>query len=117
MTQFPDDDPKLTQFLRQNRPQPPSASSSLEDRILTAIEQPQQPRQSRHRRWYRSRWIPPAIAAGLIASLVSYRTLVPVRTNPTDVASLEAFVENSWQGSVSDAADEEQFPLNDPTVN
>ncbi|MGA7932695.1 MAG: hypothetical protein WCA35_03870 [Kovacikia sp.] len=115
MTRFPDDDKKLVQFMRQHRPQPPAAQPTLEDRVLAAIEQPEMPQRSRQRRWYQSSWIPPAIAAGLIASAVSYHALTPRQPSSTDMASLETFVENSWQGSVSDSSDDEQFLLSDAT--
>jgi hypothetical protein len=117
MTRFPDDDKKLIQFVRQHRPQPPSAPPALEDRILDAVEQPNLPRRSRQRRWYRSSWIPPAIAASLLVSLASYHVLTPQKPNSTDIASLETFVENSWQATASDTSDEDQFPLNDASTN
>ncbi|UBF29004.1 hypothetical protein K9N68_14890 [Kovacikia minuta CCNUW1] len=117
MTRFPDDDKKLIQFMRQHRPQPPSALPGLEDRILAAVEQPDQPQRSRPRRWYRSTWIPPAIAAGLLVSVVSYHTLTPPKPNSTYIASLETFVETSWQGTVTDSSDDDQFPLNDVAAN
>lgn len=114
MTQFPHDDPELVKFLRQHCPQPPPVSPELEEGILGAIEladseihpaRPRLPAQRRHR------WLAPsAIAASLIAGLIGYHTVVQRQTSKAELASLEAFLEDTWYGTVNDGSDGDIFP-------
>jgi hypothetical protein len=110
-TQPPNDDQDLIRFLQQYRPQPPSASPNLEERILSVVEQLENAPQRRQQRWYRSPWVPTAIAAGLVVGLVSYRALLPSRPNPAELRSLEAFMETNWNASVNDDAEEDWSSL------
>lgn len=101
---YPDDDRPLVDFLRHYRPPTPPASEDLEDRILAQItgantQSPSVPSRRRQRSQY---WaIPAAIAAGLVATLISYQALTPKPPSNTDQTSLEAFIETSWDGTVS----------------
>lgn len=120
MTPRLDDDPQFVNFLRQHHPLVPPASPNLEDEILAAVQTTPLERrvqrrsiQLRHRAWL----VPSAIAAGLIAGIVSYRALTPAQPNATEVANLESFIESSWYGTVSDNSDGEWYPTADSTAN
>jgi len=96
MSQFPDDR-DLVKFLRQNRAVPPPAAKGLEDTILSAL-----PEMAPARRRYL--WVvPSAIAATLIATFVSYRAFLPAQPSPTELASLENFMETNWHHTVNDS--------------
>lgn len=114
MSQFSNDDHKLVDFLKQHRPSVPDADPALEDRLFDAIAATAQPTSLADRRASRSRrsvaWlVPSAIAAGLVATVIGYRTLVPAQPSATELASLEAFVESNWQGTLSNTSDEAPF--------
>ena len=101
---YPDDDRLLVDFLRHYRPPTPPASEDLEDRILTQITTANTQSNSvplRRRQRLRYWAIPAAIAAGIIATLISYGALTPKPTSNADQTSLEAFIETSWDGTVS----------------
>lgn len=120
MSQFSNDDHKLVDFLKQHRPSVPAADPALEDRLFDAIAATAQPTTLADHRASRSRrsvaWlVPSAIAAGLVATVVGYRTLVPAKPSATELASLEAFVESNWQGTFSNTSDE--APFGDVTTN
>ncbi|HEY9752566.1 MAG TPA: hypothetical protein V6C46_06430 [Coleofasciculaceae cyanobacterium] len=101
---YPDDDRPLIDFLRHYRPPTPPASEDLEDRILAQItaantQSTSVPLRRRQRLRY---WaIPTAIAAGLVATVISQQVLTPKPPSNADQASLEAFIETSWNGTVS----------------
>ncbi|QZZ21369.1 hypothetical protein J5X98_02495 [Leptothermofonsia sichuanensis E412] len=107
----PDDDHDLVRFLQQNRPQPPSPAPDLETKILSAIAQLDEPSQTvrpfSRSRWYRSAWVPTAIAAGLVAGVFSYRALYPSSPSASDLRVLETFIETSWDASVNDDSEED----------
>lgn len=91
MTQLPSHDERWQEFLRQYRPTPPPAASELEEQLMNAIERtPQRPAIS-----WRLLAVPSAIAAGLVMALSSYRILIPSQ-EPSNYASLEAFLESNW---------------------
>ena len=124
MNQFPNDDHKLIDFLKQHRPQMPPADAALEERLFAAIaaENPQenlvqfrrsQPRSPRNLVWF----VPPALAAGLLASVVGYRTLVPTKPSAAELANLQAFMESNWQGTVSSNTTDDVPLFNDGTTN
>ncbi|MBW4540543.1 MAG: hypothetical protein KME43_15555 [Myxacorys chilensis ATA2-1-KO14] len=98
MTHKPPDDPELVSFLKHHRPLPPPASISLEERIMQATQESQAKRVVRPIRWWATSG---AVAAGLVVAVAAYQASQPA---PTDVASLEAFMENSWLNSVSDVS-------------
>lgn len=105
MSQFPDD-PDLVKFLHQHRPVPPPASEGLEDTLMSTLPE-MAPAQKRHL-WV----IPSAIAATLIASFLSYRAFLPAQPSPTELASLEAFMETNWYNTVNDS-DPQFLPTSD----
>lgn len=125
MSQFPNDDHELVDFLKQHRPPTPPADSALETQLFAAIEAlPQQDELARFRRSQtRSRrslaWlVPPTLAAGLLASVVGYRTLVPTKPSAAELANLQAFMESNWQGTVSSNSADDETPLfSDGTTN
>lgn len=109
MNPFPEDDRLLVEFLKRHRPVPPPAGADLEAQILNSIESNVSPegfQRSRRTSFgishQRKVWlIPSAIAAGVIATVVGYRTLVPApQPSPAETAELEAFIENSWSNTV-----------------
>ncbi|MBD1931267.1 MULTISPECIES: hypothetical protein [Cyanophyceae] len=98
MTQFPNDDKRLVEFLRQNQGDVPTAAPGLESKIMQAVAS--SPRQSHKRR---QMWIvPPAIAACLLAAVTGYLMLVPT-TASVKTAELEAFMENNWDSVVDES--------------
>lgn len=109
MTKFPhhEDDKRLVDFLRQNRPDPPSAAPDLEQQIMRSLAySPDAPAQRR------LLWIvPPAIAASLIFALAGSHFLTP-RTAQVDTGTLEAFLENNWNSVVDDSPEEDWMPIN-----
>jgi hypothetical protein len=91
MTHLPPNDKRWQEFLREYRSTPPPAPADLEEQLMNAIEKtPQQPAIS-----WRLLAVPPAIAAGLLMALSSYRILISP-PEPSNNASLEAFLENNW---------------------
>lgn len=100
MTGKPPDDPELVSFLKRHRPLPPPASTTLEDRIMSATQERHAERVVRPIRWWATSG---AVAAGLVAAIAAYQSSQPA-PNSTDVASLEVFMENSWLNSVSDGS-------------
>ncbi|MBE9127135.1 MULTISPECIES: hypothetical protein [unclassified Coleofasciculus] len=110
MTQLPPDDKEWQEFLRQHCPTPPPAADDLEDRLLNAIEEQEQPMRSR------GLWaIPPAIVAGLLMAWSGYRTLIPLPEPSHSSASLEAFLENNWNsvtGETPVSSSPESTPAN-----
>jgi hypothetical protein len=94
MTQLPPDDKPWQEFLREHCPPPPPAAEDLEEQIMNAIKKSEEPAISR-RLWA----LPPAIAAGLLMVWSGYRTVVPF-PEPSNSASLEALLEDNWNGVV-----------------
>lgn len=120
----PNDDHELVDFLKQYRPSLPPADSALEERLFDAIDAmpPQetllpfsrsQPRSRRSPVWL----LPPTLAAGLLASVVAYRTLVPAKPSAAELANLQAFIESNWQGTVSSNTTDDALLFNDGTTN
>ncbi len=105
MTPFPADrapensptDHNLADFLRQNRPPVPPAAPSLEADILAAMgglpaltSPPVAPRARRPRLWL----VPPALAAGVIATFWGYHALTPVTLSEAELATIAALIDN-----------------------
>ncbi len=120
MNSSSEEDKPLTEFLKQYQPVVPPASLDLEDRIMAAIEtnisaaeflrrdrDPSAGTTQRRKFWL----IPSAIAAGVIATVVGYRTFTPApQPNPAEAAELEAFIESSWSNAVaSDPATDHSY--------
>ncbi|OLP17671.1 hypothetical protein BST81_15235 [Leptolyngbya sp. 'hensonii'] len=135
MTQLPENDQRLTAFLRQHRPDVPPGAPDLEDRIMAALEAPphrsgtvallerppkgprsvQRPRPLTRPAWW---LVPPAIAASLLVALITYRTTPPPQPNSEDLTQLEAFLEKNWNGAVyDDTSTMEFFPPEDSQNN
>lgn len=128
MSQFPNDDHELINFLKQHRPQTPPSSPMAEDRLLEAIAAVSPTNtetntvvafRRSHRVQRSSIWlVPPAIAAGLVATIVGYRAFVPAKPSAAELANLQAFIESNWQGSVTNGnTDEDTSLFNDGTTN
>lgn len=103
MNKLPNNDQKLVEFLRQNRPDLPPENQDLEAQIMAAVaatprsESGQNSSVIPFRR--RSLWLmPPAIAAGLLMAWETSRLLTPAPPTVTELASLEVFIENTWDG-------------------
>lgn len=97
MTKLPNDDPDLINFLRQHRQEVPPASPDLEQQILQQVKAWSL---SPLRHYSRLRLVLP-VAAGLVAAIVGYRAFIPAQPSPAELATLEAFIESNWQGTVS----------------
>lgn len=101
MTQPPMDDEHLVDFLRQNRPIPPSTPPDLEERIMISITasstSSSPPNVTAFP--YRRLWVvPSAIVAGVLIAWGSDRFFAPTRPTAAELASLETFLENNWNG-------------------
>jgi hypothetical protein len=96
MSHFPDD-PDLVKFLRQHRPALPPAAENLEDALMSAL--PEVAPARRTLLWM----VPSAIAATLVATVLSYRAFLPAQPSPTELASLEDFMETNWHNTVNDS--------------
>lgn len=109
MSKLPKDDQKLVNFIRQYRPEAPPVHEDIKARIeanimavVSASPSSEPVRKSQvisFRR--RSLWLmPPAIAAGLLIAWGTNRLLTPAPTPATELASLEVFIEDTWDGVV-----------------
>ncbi len=112
MSKLSKDDEPLVEFLRQNCPKIPPPAPNLEEQIMAAVERQssstEKTRQLLSNRSQRLWLVPPVlgklsagIAAGLLMTWTGYRVLIPA-TNTVDTPSLEAFVENNWDGIVGE---------------
>ncbi|MBW4695375.1 MAG: hypothetical protein KME27_26805 [Lyngbya sp. HA4199-MV5] len=126
MSQIPHDDQELVAFLKQHRPQAPPPDPALESRLFDAIDAlppqeklvPFRRSQPRARRSSLVWLVPPTLAAGLVASIISYQAMVPAKPNATELANLQAFVESNWQGTVNSSSTDEELPVfNEGTTN
>ena len=118
MTQFPNEDKDLVNFLRQHRPEVPPASADLEQQILRNVEtlHPTLPAPNLRRR--SPFWLAQSVvAAGLVAAVVGYRSLIPVQTSPAELAKLETFMENNWHGTIGDTPEGDVFSVSEPMTN
>ncbi len=88
---------KLVTFLKQYRPAPPATNIHIEEQLLAIVSQE---RLSKSSNWL---WvIPGAIATGLLliyGSLIRDNFVLKIAKQTED---LEAFMVNSWQGSMDD---------------
>lgn len=138
MKPLPEDDPRLSAFLKAHRPPIPPADPALEERLLAAIATTPQEIATidpspgpRSRGGRRNPWLlPGAIAAGLVVAIVGYHTrpqVQPTASAPSaaELAELENFIENTWQDPVAEQpavyADEllnqADVAAVDPTIN
>ncbi|MBN3926400.1 hypothetical protein [Nostoc sp. NMS4] len=99
MSQFPDDDKNLVNFLRQHRPPVLPPSPDLEQQILQQVQTSTvKPQRRLTKLWL----VPSVIAASLVAAVVSDRVVAPAKPNAAELANLEAFIDSNWQGTVSE---------------
>ncbi|HEY9672362.1 MAG TPA: hypothetical protein V6D11_13020 [Waterburya sp.] len=98
MTELPPDDQQWQEFLRKHRPTPPPEPPDREEQLFKAMEESPQP-VSVQRLWA---W-PPALIAGLLMVLSSYRVLIP-SPEPTHSTTLEAFVQDNWNEVVGETS-------------
>ena len=125
MSRFSEDDLPLTEFLKRHQPVVPAANPDLEDQLMSAIASTPQPRLaliSTSQVQRRILWaVPSAIAAGLVAMVVSHRTFAPVsQPSAAEVAELQTFIESTWQESSAEQPDPQSdlFPVTeDSTLN
>ncbi|MCL1472336.1 hypothetical protein [Argonema antarcticum] len=126
MKQLPtDDDERLVEFLKANRPDVPSAAPDLEARIFQAVKS--EPSLN-VRRFSKRLWLfPPAIAAGLMLvwgnnmlrsglntlpfqlPLQVSRTSTTTMPNDAELVKLESFLENNWNSVVASSQTEEEL--------
>jgi len=105
MSKLPKDDHKLVDFIRQNCPEVPPTNQDLEAKIMAAVAAttPSEPvKPSPVMSWRRrSLWLmPPAIAASLLIGWGTNQLLTPVPLTATELASLEYFIENTWDEAI-----------------
>jgi hypothetical protein len=129
MSRFPEDDLKLTEFLKQYQPVVPAAKPEVEEQLMSAITSTPQPQRvviptnrSVARGQPRILWaVPAAIAAGLVAMVVSHRTFAPVsQTSASEVAELQNFIESTWHDAIAEqsVSEGDLFPVTeDSTLN
>lgn len=101
MTQQPTDGDRLVDFLRQHRPLPPPPDLDLEQQIMSAIAEKPRFEERRSRRLV---LIAPAIAALVLIAWVGKSLLMPPTPTAAELASLEAFLENTWNDEPSDTS-------------
>lgn len=106
MSHPPKDSDRLVDFLRQHRPVPPSPPPDLEERIMTAVAASPHAKTFPHRRLW---LIPSAIAGTLLIAWGSTNLHQQPKPSAAELASLEAFLENTWEdvGGSSEASDTE----------
>ncbi|MEA5533955.1 hypothetical protein [Crocosphaera sp. XPORK-15E] len=104
MSQFPHDDRELISFLQRYRPLPPPAKATLEKQLFSRIVRESQSCHKKRLRWL----IPSAMAATLLGILGGYHLLQPSPykqfvndSTELEVAEIEDFMVNSWQGTTS----------------
>lgn len=108
-----ENDLKLVDFISKHRAAVPSGSADLEDRILQQVALTNNRENiipfSRRRLWL----VPSAIAAGLLAGVISYRYVMVLQPSAAEVTSLEAFMENNWHGSLSNHPEDDVLQVTD----
>ncbi|MBL1176079.1 hypothetical protein [Pantanalinema sp. GBBB05] len=119
MKPAPDDDPRLSEFLRQYRPPLPPESPELEEELMAAIAATPHEMQMPKLRIMPRRsplWlIPPVVAAGLVGTVISARLFAPP-SNP-EFANLETFIEDSYAPVSEQSTDDDLFWLEEVAWN
>jgi hypothetical protein len=116
-----DNDQNLINFIRQNKPAVPPSSPDLENRILQYVEtryiaspqniaSPQKDNIQKRRHIF---FFSSAIAAGLIAAVVTYRNAMLLQPSAAELNNLEAFMENNWYGSLSSHIEDDLLRVTD----
>lgn len=106
MTHIPPEEQQWQAFLRKHQPSPPPAAANLEEQLMKAVAKSPQIDQ---RLWA----LPPALAAGLLMILSSYRFLIPI-PDLSNTVSIEAFFQDNWNEVMKDAPS--SLPNNNNTV-
>jgi hypothetical protein len=96
MTHFPQEEENLVSFLRQHRPEVPTADPDLENQILQQVKSLTRIPERKKRRF----WLPALISTGFLATLAGYLILVPRQPSAVELANVEDFIESSWQGAI-----------------
>jgi hypothetical protein len=97
MTPLPPEDREWQEFLHKHRPIPPPAQFDLEDQLMKAVEKSPQPSiNERLLPW------PPALIAGLLMLLSSYRLLIAAPESSR--ANVETFLQENWNEVVGDTS-------------
>jgi hypothetical protein len=97
MTPLPPEDEEWQEFLHKHRPIPPPAPFDLEDQLMKAVEKSPQPSINQ-----RLLPCPPALIAGLLMLLSSYRLLIAAPESSR--ANVETFLQDSWNEVVGDTS-------------
>lgn len=110
----PPEDAALVSFLRQYRPVPPAAPPEAEAQLMAAIAQMPHPPQTHPGRWLGRHWkltgaaILAGVSVGLGLGLTPQwqQARSPQLDNPqtAELAALEAFLENSWEGALAQSS-------------
>lgn len=103
MNKLPNNDQKLVEFLRQNRPEVPPANQDLAAEIMAMVAATPLAESVPKSRVIPLRWLsfwlmPPAIAAGLLMAWGTSRLFIPTSPPAAELASLEVFIEKTWDG-------------------
>ncbi|MGK7955428.1 MAG: hypothetical protein AB4063_09230 [Crocosphaera sp.] len=111
MSQFPKDDRELISFLKQYRPLPPPADSTLEKQIYRRIAHESQHRHNRQLRWL----VPSIITTSLLAIWGVYNLMKPSeyeqfvnQSEKIETAAIENFMINTWEETVNTSPWENQ---------
>jgi hypothetical protein len=97
-----DDDPQLTNFLRQHRSIAPVAAPELEDSLMTTIEDRSEVKERRmFRLWLKSvSSLVGAIATGFFGAGIHYM-MNPPEPTALQLEKLDRYVEANWHGVVT----------------
>lgn len=117
-----DEQQQLISFLKAYRPVPPTASKSLEERLMKRIEQ--EPITSK----YSSSWrwiVPSTLAASLLLLWGGYSLFFPKPQMVASSEELESFLMENWTDTMGESSvtsginstDVNWFNLADPQVN
>ena len=105
MSKLPTNDQALINFLKQNRPTAPEATSDLEERIIAALdtddsllsESQQAPVATKTLKLVSS-----LIAVGLTLFWMGYRLVSSSSLSPSEQSQLEGFIESNWNGAMEE---------------
>ncbi|ERT05111.1 putative rNA polymerase sigma-70 factor [Lyngbya aestuarii BL J] len=107
MSKLPTNDQALINFLKQNRPTAPEATSDLEERIIAAIDT-DDPVLSESISTHPSvatktlRLVSSLIAVGLTLFWMGYRLVSSSSLSPSEQSQLEGFIESNWNGAMEE---------------
>jgi hypothetical protein len=101
MDNFPDDDPGLTNFLRQHRSIAPPESIELEDRMMSEIESITTTKKRRVSQvWWGRIFSGVGIAAtGLLGATIHY-VMSPPELSTAEVERLDLYLAHHWRNPV-----------------